>query len=128
NSLLECLVFSAKAAEKAKTHNNKKIRPYNYNKYKIIRLNKNKEKELVEMQGKIKEIMWNKVGIIRTKKGLKEALMEIKKLEQELKDNYDGDIINKTIIETKSMIAVAKLIIEASLRRNKSVGCFYLVE
>ncbi|MEK6876921.1 MAG: L-aspartate oxidase, partial [Nanoarchaeota archaeon] len=118
NSLLECLVFSARAAEKAKVHN-KKILLYDHDKYKIIKLNKNEEIELAKIHGKIKKIMWEKAGITRTKKGLKEALMEIKKLEQKLKGDYNNSVINKTIIETKSMIAVAKLIIEASLRRNK---------
>ena len=127
NSLLECLVFSARAAEKAKIFNNKKTLHYENNKYKIINLNKNKEKELIKIQGKIKKIMWEKAGIIRTKKGLKVASSEIKKLEQELKNDYlSHNLTNTAIIETESIITVAKLIIEASLKRNRSVGCFYL--
>ena len=58
NSLLECVVFSARAAEKAKVHDNKKISAYNYNKYKIIKLNKNEERELIKMQDRVKKIMW----------------------------------------------------------------------
>ena len=121
------VTFSARATEKAKVFNNKKQLHYENNKYKIINLNKNKEKELIKIQGKIKEIMWEKAGIIRTKKRLKEALTEIKKLEQELKNDYlSHNLTNTAIIETESIITVAKLIIEASLKRNRSVGCFYL--
>jgi len=128
NSLLECLVFSARAAKKARVSNNEKTLPYN-NKYKIMALNKNKERELIKMQDGVKKIMWEKVGIIRAKKGLKEALTEIKKLEQELKNDYlSHNLTNKAIIETESIITVAKLIIEASLKRNRSVGSFYLAK
>ncbi len=127
NSLLECLVFSARAAEKAKESKNSQLPSLNKNYiYKIRKLNKIGESKLIKIQNKIKEMMWEKAGIIRTKKELKEALMEIKELEQKLKDNYNGNIINKTIIETKSMILVAKLIIQASLKRKRSTGCFYL--
>ena len=126
NSLLECLVFSARAAEKAKVHNDKRILPYKYDKREIIQLNKDEERELAKILDKIKKIMWEKAGIVRTKKGLKGALMEIKTLKHRLESNYNDNMINKTIMETKSMVAVAKLIIEASLKRNKSIGCFCL--
>lgn len=126
NSLLECLVFSARAAKKAKISNNKKALHYRYNKYKIIKLNKNEERGLIKIQGKVKEIMWEKAGIIRTKKGLKKALGEIKKLDKRLKSNYDNNKINRIILETKNIVVIVKLIIEASLRRSKSIGCFYL--
>ena len=86
----------------------------------------NEEKKLINLQNKIKEIMWEKTGIIRTKKGLKKALMEIKKLERKLNEGYTDRVIHKTIIETRNMITVAELIIQASLKRNKSMGCFYL--
>ena len=69
--------------------------------------------------------MWQKAGIIRTKKDLKTALKEITALEKKLK-NYYNNKINKTVIETKSLIIAAKLIISSSLKRKISVGCFYL--
>ncbi len=131
NSLLECLVFSARAAEKTKLGNNNRTQfNKNFNDvFKIKKISKDEEKELTKIQNKIKEIMWEKAGIMRTKKGLNEALTEINNLEKILKNNYDnGYITNKIIVETRSMILIAKLIIKASLKRKKGVGCFYLAE
>lgn len=127
NSLLECLVFSARAAEKAKSYSNNKI-PFNnqnYKKFKIKKISMNEEKELIELQNKIKWIMWEKAGIIRSPNELKLALREIAELEKEIKKSYKN-MIHKLIIKTKNMIIVSKLIVLASFKRKKSVGCFYL--
>ena len=129
NSLLECLVFSSRAARKAKESKNKPLKQLNNNSnkifYPIIKLNKKEEKELIILQGKLKNLMWCKVGIIRTKSGLKSALQEIDSLEKLIKNNYKNNA-SKIILETKNILAVAKLIVKSSLKRGESVGCFYL--
>ncbi len=127
NSLLECMVFSARAAKKAKglNNSNKLQTHYNLKKYKIIKSSPNAEKNIVSMQNKIKKIMWDYAGIIRTRKGLLAALGKIKKLELDFKNNF-GNKISRKLIETKNMIAVSRLIVKASLGRRKSAGAFYI--
>ena len=130
NSLLECLVFSARVAKKAKeiisqssvsrNPNSRKL-----NNYKIKELDTEENQKIISLQDKLKSIMWSKVGIIRLKARLKSASQEINLLEQSLKINYKNEI-NKLTIETKNMLTVAKLIVKASLNRKESVGCFYL--
>lgn len=133
NSLLECMIFSSRAAKKAKESkaskdklleqsNNNFNRNFNLN---FKKLNKNQEKKLMAIQSKIKDIMWEKVGIIRTKQNLGEALQEVKSLEKLFNDGYTNKI-TKNVIETKSIITAAKLVILSSLKREKSAGCFYL--
>lgn len=134
NSLLECLVFSSRAAEKAKETQkclpvqlNNSIKNNSIKKihFKIKKINEYEEKELMLMQEKLKNLMWAKAGIIRTKMGLKSAFHEVALLEKAIKKTYKPNI-SKSLIETKNMLIVARLIIKASLKRRESVGCFYL--
>lgn len=65
----------------------------------------------------LQQLMWEKVGIIRRRKDLKEALKQIKKWErQEVKE-----------IELKNMLLVSRLIVEAALKRKKSLGCHFVL-
>lgn len=127
NSLLECLVFSARAATRAKNMRNANTNPAHpdFKKYEITKLSRNAEKNLVSIKNVLKGIMWDCVGIIRTKWGLETALGKIEKLREKFNLNFENKI-NKEIIETKNMIEVSKLIVNASLRRKKSIGAFYI--
>ena len=129
NSLLECLVFSARAARKAKENQEDFLallkNTIKKTHFELKKINKDEEKELIVLQGKLKNLMWGKVGIIRTKNGLKSALQEIASLEKLIKNNYKNNV-NKTVIEAKNMLSVARLIVKSSLKRGKSAGCFYL--
>ncbi len=130
NSLLECLVFSARAAKRAKKlcNNHKKISiNYGIKKYKLITLNDASKKNLSSINDSIKNLMWGYAGIIRTRDGLKTALEKIKKLEEKLNTDFNNKTSRK-IIETKNMITVSRLVISASLRRKKSIGAFSLKE
>ena len=129
NSLLECLVFSSRAARKAKENQKDFFVPLKNTikktDFNIKKINKDEEKELIILQGKLKNLMWGKAGIIRTKNGLKSALLEIASFDKLIENNYKNNV-NRTIIETKNMLSVARLIVKSSLKRRKSVGCFYL--
>jgi len=61
--------------------------------------------------------MWKNVGIIRRRKDLKEALKQIKKWERQ-------GVID---IELRNMLLVSRLIVEAVLKRKKSLGCHYVL-
>lgn len=65
----------------------------------------------------IQQLMWKKVGIIRRRKDLQEALYQIEKWEkQKIKD-----------MELRNMLLVSRLIVEAALKRKKSLGCHFVL-
>lgn len=70
------------------------------------------------MRRKLQQLMWEKVGIIRRRKNLKEALEQIKQWERQ--KSMDQELTN--------MLLVSKLIVKAALKRNKSLGCHFVVE
>ncbi len=65
----------------------------------------------------LQQLMWEKVGIIRRRKDLQEVLQQIKKWEKEkIKD-----------MELRNMLLVTRLIVEAALKRKKSLGCHFVL-
>lgn len=74
-----------------------------------------------EIKRILRKTMWEKVGIIRCARSLHEA--------KHLLLPYDGIIAGRYLkrheLELKNMLTVARLIIEASLRREGSVGAHY---
>lgn len=65
----------------------------------------------------LQKLMWEKVGIVRRRKDLKEALEQIKKWEKQKVED----------MELRNMLLAAILIVEAALKRKKSLGCHYVL-
>ena len=109
NSLLEGLVFAKKAVNNIKANfqidNKKSIVEFNINN-EIMSLKEDKAKK-----NKLREIMWKYVSIVRTKDGLIEAKSQINALLNEK--------IGKLL---KFRLLTAREIIEAAIKREKSVG------
>lgn len=114
NSLLEGLVFAKLAISKA-TKENIKIDLSKYSKpFLEIKLVKTDDKEI---KNELRTIMWEKVGIVRTKKELQEALEFIHKF---LKMDI-GRLLYLRLLTSKS-------IIEAAIKREKSIGAHFIKE
>jgi len=64
----------------------------------------------------LQKLMWDKVGIIRRRKNLQEALQQIKKWEKQKVED----------MELRNMLLVSRLIVEAALKRKKSLGCHFV--
>jgi len=127
NSLLECLVFSYRAAEST-THFMKKYSifyiPYSSrNTYHVTR---NKKMMTSKIKKHIQNLMWHNVGIIRQEKKLKKTLQTLNKYDTNIKKILKNGI-NKEALELQNLCQVAILITEASLKRKKSVGAHYLI-
>ena len=75
------------------------------------------------VRGELRGLMWDKVGIVRTRGGLGQALERIGAWEKEL---GGVEILDREVVELKSMMTVARLITEAALRRDKSLGAHYV--
>lgn len=113
NSLLESIVFSNQVLEVVKNL-----------KHEVEEVKTKKPKHVVFKADRVKEeiqnVMWQYVGLIRNEKGLKTAIEELERIEKNLPEG-----INKELIEAKNMAQAGKLIAEAALKRKKSLGCHF---
>jgi len=112
NSLLEGLVFSKKASQKIL----KDSEPF------CIKLPNVKDYLLAEPEDKVKKdklrsIMWKNVSIARTLNGLHEAKQEIEAM-----------LADKVGRLLKLRLLTAHAIVEAALKRSKSIGVHYIKE
>ncbi len=111
NSLLEGMVFSNQIKQCIKMlPKEPQIVDIKKPVYQKNKLNNNYKKQ-------VQEIMWQYVGIERSQKGLAFALKKLKKLEAEI---YD--------LEEKNMIQVAILIATSAIKRKHSLGTHFLID
>jgi len=126
NSLLEALVYSHNAAQKAKElikdiEWNEDVPDWDDKGTKLI-----EEMVLINQEFKeLQQIMSNYVGIVRTNLRLKRALKRIELLYHETEDLYDRSKLNQRICELRNSISVAYLITKMALRRKESRGLHY---
>ena len=76
----------------------------------------------------LREIMFKYVGIVRDEISLKTAKNIIERMSRTDVEVDEGKIYNISLIkflEFKNMLILSKLIIDSSLRRRESRGCFY---
>ncbi|MBU1322844.1 hypothetical protein KKE48_05895 [Patescibacteria group bacterium] len=65
----------------------------------------------------LQQLMWERAGIIRRRKDLKKAFEQIKKWEMQKMED----------VELRNMLLVSRLIVEAALKRKKSLGCHFVL-
>lgn len=123
NSILECLVFAARANSSIKKMHAKRqlIKPVAIRNPKIIKTPSN----IYKIRTKIQETMWNHVGIVRTTAGLEKAMITLQKAHVSLlavRTEGTSPQIQETLNLCETGIAIA----EAALNRKASVGSHYL--
>jgi L-aspartate oxidase len=135
NSLLECLVFGKRAAEKAKQ---KKNFPVNLPEINRIHVDLKNENIFLEIKNQIANFMSKKVGIVRTAEKLNEAIAELR----EIKDQLPENINEYNLLKIKHITDICTLICESALIRTESRGghiredfkledpnlCFHLIQ
>jgi L-aspartate oxidase len=110
NSLLEGLVFGARAGASAVTDNSKfKIQNSKFDSESEIRSQKSGIATAVRKR--VKRVMWERVGILRDKNSLQRALGEFEQIEQA-----------NLGISSRNFVTLAKLIAKAALFREESRG------
>ncbi|KAF1082668.1 MAG: L-aspartate oxidase [Candidatus Rifleibacterium amylolyticum] len=128
NSLLECLVFGASAARHMLAAGidrpQRLVPPWDDSRVEKAR----EEVLLLHNWEEIRRIMWNYVGIVRSFERLRRARNRIDMLKTEIQDYYSRHRVNRNFIELRHLIVVAELIVDAAMKRDKSVGLHYNID
>lgn len=115
NSLLECLVFGRRAAEKA---NQGKFSEAKLPEIREIRVDQANEDFFLEIKNRIATLMSKKAGIVRTAEKLEQALAELQEIEKLL----PVEISEYNQLKVKHNIDICRLICESALIREESRG------
>jgi L-aspartate oxidase len=131
NSLLEAVVFAARAAEYCAEHwpeiSRRKlppIEPWRVGGAQML----NEEILIHHNWDLIRRIMWNYVGIVRTVKRLQLAHRQMLGAFQEIEQHYRDYLVTANMIELRNLALVSLLIIQSALLRKESRGLHYLVD
>ncbi|WP_265587401.1 L-aspartate oxidase [Sphingomicrobium arenosum] len=129
NSLLECFVFGDAAAEHIKAHWDALPQPIAVRAWDESRVTDSDEEVVIQqVWGEIRRFMWNFVGIVRTTKRLERAKARIDLLRQEVDDYYKNFRVTPDLIELRSLVEVADLIVRCALARHESRGLHYTLD
>lgn len=125
NSILECLVFAARANYYIKHH---------IKKYQRVVLAKSTLPKIVatpkavyQLRSQIQNIMWNQVGIIREYTALQRANKRLYLIHQQIHQLQRKGTSAYTQ-ETLNICELASAVTTAALQRSKSIGCHYIRE
>ena len=119
NSLLEGIVFGARAGIAAAAHGLKKPIP---RKDSITYMAADAAKgDLLKIRSQLRRLMWGDVGIIRSGESLRRAIDTI----GGWKALRDSGPLSRSWLELKNMLTVGELISGAAIARKGSVGAHY---
>lgn len=129
NSLLECLVFAASAAEHITQHIADWPKPPALPAWDASRVTRSREHVIVSHNwDELRRVMWNYVGIVRNNNRLERAAQRVGLLKQEIDDYYTRYQIDRDLIELRNLIHVAELIIRSAQSRQESRGLHYTLD
>ena len=121
NSLLECLVFSAAAAEdilRSERRHLPTLPPWDESRV----TDADEEIVLSHNWDELRRFMWDYVGIVRTNKRLERARHRIRLLEREIDEYYANFRVTNDLIELRNLVLTADLIVRCAQRRRESRG------
>ncbi len=129
NSLLECLVFGASAADEIlarfpDTPPPAAIRPWDES-----RVTDSDEEVVVSHNwDELRRFMWDYVGIVRTDRRLERAAHRVALLKQEIADYYGNFRVTPDLLELRNLVEVADLIVRSAQGRKESRGLHYTTD
>ena len=126
NSLLECLVFAAVAAEGIRGQLDRPVatvQPPHWDETQVT--DSDEDVILAHNWEELRRFMWNYVGIVRTNKRLTRALHRVDLLKHEVNEFYSHYRVSNDLIELRNLIDVAELIIHSALQRRESRGLHF---
>ncbi len=130
NSLLEGVVYGARAAERSIERLTERQPPFPNVEAWDSGSATNSDEEVVVAHNwhEIRLSMWNYVGIVRSTKRLTRALRRIKMIHEEIDDYYWDFYITSDLIELRNIVTVAELIVRCALKRKESRGLHYTID
>lgn len=134
NSLLECLVFSHKAAEftVSRFHDFPAPQPEQTGQSRAFdRTAVGSEDEMIliaHVWDEIRRLMWNYVGIVRSNRRLQRAQKRLKIILNEVSDYYGNLTLHPDIIEMRNLALIADLTVRCALERKESRGIHYNID
>jgi L-aspartate oxidase len=115
NSLLECLVFGKRAAERALQ---KKSLPTDLPEVSNIHIDPKNENIFLETKNQIATLMSKKAGIVRSARKLEEAIEELKSIKEQLPEGIN----EYNLLKVKHIADICTLICSSALIRTESRG------
>ncbi len=129
NSLLECLVFAAAAADDIHSRLEHAPEPPLLPDWDESRVTDSDEEVVVSHNwAELRQFMWDYVGIVRTDKRLQRAQHRVELLLREIGEYYGNFRISGNLIELRNLAQVADLIIRCALARRESRGLHYTLD
>ncbi len=129
NSLLECLVFAAAAAEDINQKSRKPVSRQTLPPWDESRVTDSDEEVVVSHNwDELRRFMWDYVGIVRTNKRLQRAKSRVDLLLHEIDEYYGNFRITSDLIELRNLAMVADLIIRSAQSRHESRGLHYTLD
>lgn len=115
NSLLECLVFGKRAAEKAMKKENM---AKEFSAINPIHVHQENENLFLETKNQIATLMSKKAGIVRSAEKLNEAILELEKIKLQLPEKIN----EYNLLKIKHITDICTLICKSALIRTESRG------
>ncbi|QKT02407.1 L-aspartate oxidase [Ectothiorhodospiraceae bacterium 2226] len=129
NSLLECLVFGAAAAEDILQRLPAWTQPPALPAWDESRVTDSDEEVVVAHNWQeLRHFMWDYVGIVRTNKRLERAYRRAELLLREIREYYSNFRVTNDLLELRNLAQVAELIIESAAARKESRGLHYTLD
>jgi L-aspartate oxidase len=126
NSLLECLVFAASAADHIRERIEESIAPPPLPDWDESQVTDSDEDVVIAHNWEeLRRFMWDYVGIVRTDKRLQRAQRRLDLLKQEIHDYYSHYRVSNDLIELRNLVHVAELIVRSALARQESRGLHF---
>jgi L-aspartate oxidase len=125
NSLLEALVFAHRAAEDAERHMSGWACDSLVDYDKSGHVNHVKHDIITELADKVHRLMWRYVGIVRTNERLDKAREELDAIAADVEKLYTTGRLTAELLELRSTVTVAGLIIDSAISRKESRGLNY---
>lgn len=129
NSLLECLVFSAAAAQHIAVHTAGARRLPILERWDESQVTDSDEDIVVAHNwDELRRFMWDYVGIVRTDKRLQRALHRTDLLKSEINEYYGNYKVSADLLELRNLVVVAELIIRSAMARKESRGLHFTLD